>query len=214
MSSSVCRETANANPLLKAYNNVEKPHILRLSPNHHCRAKTPSERQTNRTKLFDRYFTDAQTLHISLANIGLFETPLFSGTPLSAQELERLQRELEKAEPFLSAPAPGTTPQKASAPRLLWGEYLENEFSLITSRKLKHYELITLKAMISDVGFIKNSSPEDYQNLLVGILNNQGDCYALGILRSVDFSTKQATMFTPASSHKMAALKFSSYLQR
>jgi polynucleotide 5'-hydroxyl-kinase GRC3/NOL9 len=208
----VCLQQAGeCEPLLKSYQGFAKPRILRVAAHHRCRTKTPSERQTNRARLFDSYFTTAQTLRVSLAEVGLFETPLFSGIPLSAQELERLQGELSQAEPFLSAPAPGTTPRKAPAPRLLWGEALDNDLLLVTSPKLRHYELMTLKNLISDVNFIKNSSPEEYHNLLLGVLNKQGECSALGVLRSLDFSAKQAVLFTPASVQEMAALIFSSY---
>lgn len=208
----VCLQKSNeCEPLLKVYQSFEKPRVMRLSANQHCRTKTPSERQANRARLFESYFTAAQTLQVSLGNVGLFETPLFSGVPLSAQELERLQRELSQAAPFLSAPAPGVTPPKAAAPRLLRGEYLDNDLLLVTSPKLRHYEVMTLKTLVSDVNFIKHSSPQEYHNLLLGVLNNQGECCALGVLRSLDFSTKQAAIFTPAPAQNIAALTFSSY---
>lgn len=199
----VClQRTHECEPILKAYKALAKPSIFRLPSNTHCRAKTPSERQTNRAKLFEGYFAEAQTVQVSLTEPGLFETALFSGEPVSVQQLEQLQDELHKADSSLST---------SSAPRLLWGEYLESVLLLITSRKLRHQELMTLKFMLNDVGFIQNSTPENYQNLLVGLLNSQGECSGLGILRSLDFSTQHAAIVTHVSPQKIAALKFSSY---
>jgi polynucleotide 5'-hydroxyl-kinase GRC3/NOL9 len=55
---------------------------------------------------------------------------------------------------------------------------------------------------------------QEFEDLLVGLLNRQGDYCALGILRSIDFSTRQATIVTTASHKDIVAVQLSNYSMR
>jgi polynucleotide 5'-kinase involved in rRNA processing len=48
--------------------------------------------------------------------------------------------------------------------------------------------------------------------MLVGILNKDNEFCALGVLKSIDFSARQAIIYTSAVPQDIAGVKFSKYL--
>ncbi|GAK54813.1 GTPase or GTP-binding protein-like protein [Candidatus Vecturithrix granuli] len=208
----VCLQRAGeCEHILSAYHGFEKPIILRLLPPSQCRTKTISDRQSHRTKFFKRYFTEARLIHCSLEDIGVFDTHLFKGSALSEQRIKQLNQELRASIPVQTALPSQANPPTPVFPQILWGEILGREIAIVTSQKLKYQQMMRLKTVLGESSYIKNSTPEDYRNLLLGLLDHNGACCALGILRTLDFAAKQASIFTCASPQEIAAVQFSGY---
>ena len=208
----VCLQRAReCEPILSAYHAFGKPIILRHSPAAQCRSKTLSDRQNHRATLFQRYFTGARLIHCSLADIGVFDTHLFKGNALSEQQIGQLNQEIRASTPVQTALPAQANPLTPVFPQILWGEVFGGEIALVTSQKLKYPQMMRLKTVLGEASYIKNSTPEDYHNLLLGLLNHSGECCALGILRKLDFAAKQASLFTCAAPQEIAAVQFSSY---
>jgi polynucleotide 5'-hydroxyl-kinase GRC3/NOL9 len=202
--------------ILRIYDSFEKPIVLRLPPDSQCREKTVAARRNYRETTFRNYFAYAKDVTCSLSKIGIFETPLFSGQPISLQHLQELaetlrhtQNNSQDKEPAICHPerSQGTQP----ATRIVWGEYLGKELHLVTSRKLEYEEFMKLKQCCPNIAYVKNYTTAEFENMLVGILNTHNDFCALGVLKSIDFLTRQATIHTPAAQQDISGLKFSKY---
>lgn len=197
--------------ILSAYHGFEKPIILRLLLPSQCRTKTMSDRQNHRALLFKRYFADARLIQCSLEDIGIFDTYLFKGSALSEQRIKELNREIRASTSIQTALPSQVNPPTPVFPKILWGESLGKKITLVTSQKLQYHQIMGLKTVLGKSSYIKNSTPEVYRNLLLGILNHNGECCALGILRALDFAARQASIFTCVAPQEIAAVQFSSY---
>ena len=197
--------------ILKAYSPFNKPVILRCTPNSQCRKKSLAERQKNRAILFKDYFSQAHEISCSLTQIGIFGSRLFSGKPVSSSALQQLSQLLcmtdETSLPSSAVKSKNLLPET----RIVWGEYWGKELHLVTSKKLRREHLLKLKHACPGIVYIKNSIINDLHNLLVGILNKDKECFAIGILRSIDFQTKRAVVFTSAVPQEIGGLTLSTY---
>ena len=204
----VCLQNAQeCEHILQAYAAFERPKILRCTPAPQCRSKSVIARRKYREKNWRRYFSQAREIACSLSDIGLFEFGLFSGQPISAQTQQQIQAILALKE---SQQSPLSQPERVKdEPVLLWGEYSEDELHLVATRKLKYEHILTIKARIRHIRYVKYYTPEEFRNLLVGILDTHNECRALGILRAIDFQSKRATLLSPVRSQEIAGLKFS-----
>lgn len=61
------------------------------------------------------------------------------------------------------------------------------------------------------IKYIKNMTNDEFRNFLLGILNENGECFALGILRTIDIQNKTATLHTSATPQEIKGIKFSRY---
>lgn len=202
----VCLQRAGeCEHILNGYHGFNKPMILRHSPIAQSHSKTLSDRQNHRAALFERYFTNARLIHCSLEDVGTFDTRLFKGKVLSSHIIAQVNQEIRASTSAQTNASAGVFPQ------IVWGESFGRDITLVTSHKLKHHQIMSLKTILGSTRVIKNSTPEDYRNLLLGILDHNGECCALGILRALDFAAKTASIFTSAVPQKIAAVQFSSY---
>ncbi len=179
--------------ILQHYAAFETPAILRLAPNAECRDKTQAFRQNYRAAMFQQHFAAAQEIACSLAQIGIFDTPLFSGQACSPEQLQELSGKL--------------TPQQP----ICWGERVERELLIVTEKKLNYADFAALKAAFPGVEFVRDMLLKDFKNLVLGILNPQNECCGLALLRSIDFQTKSATLFTAADPAEIAGIQWSRY---
>lgn len=190
--------------ILRLYDSFEKPIILQITPDSQCRTRTVTERRHYREMAFQKYFAHAKDIECSLSGIGLFGTTIFSGQPLPPQQLHDLSEEIREDTNEFHDPK--------SEIQIIWGEYIGRELHLVTSHKLNYEDIIKLKQSCSDIAYIKNYTRDEFANILVGILNKHGDFCGLGILRSIDFSTRQAIIYTPTAHQNIAGLKFSKHI--
>ena len=192
--------------ILNAYAFLETPEILRLTPSGRCRSKSRPARQEHRRDAFQHYFARARDLRVSLVDIGIFDSNLFTGRPLTTQEQHDIAGLLSDMR------AKETGPNEAVADsQMCWGEWIGEELFLITEHALQRSQIFALKSRLPAIRYIHNSSSSDFQNLLLGLLDAQGECCGLGILKSIDFQAKHAIILTPVESGRIAAVQFSSY---
>jgi len=197
--------------ILRLYDPFEKPVILRLIPDSQCRKRTIVERRNYRETAFQKYFARARDIECFLSEIGIFGTTLFSGQPLSSQQLQELSEEIrDETDGLYDKKSEIRNPK--SEIRIIWGEYIGKELHLVTSHKLEYEQFIKLKQCCCNIVYVRNYTTDEFENILVGILNKTGDFCALGILRSVDFSTRQVVIRTPAAQQDIAGLKFSKHV--
>ena len=208
----VCLQTNHeCEHILQPYDLFEKPVVIRLTPDSQCRKRTATERRNYRETSFQKYFAHAKDIKCSLSEIGIFGTPLFSGQPLSRQHLQELSKEIwYEADELHNKKSEIRNPK--SEIQIIWGENLGKELLLITSHKLEYEHFINLKQCCPDITYVRNYTIDEFENILVGILNKNGNFCALGILRTVDFANSQAVIHTPAAKQDIAGLKFSKHI--
>jgi len=107
-------------------------------------------------------------------------------------------------------PAFPATAEVSAAP-LLWGERFGRELALITAQPLTYPHIMALKRACPDIEYIRHEPHSDFVNVVVGILNARGDYTALGVLRSLDFASRQAKLSTPAPPESIAGITLSRY---
>lgn len=180
---------------LRLYDMFEKPTIVRLKPDPQCRSRTTAARRGFRESALRKWFSRAMPVTCSLNDINFLGTTLFQGQPLSSQKLQELANTI-----------PGIN--------ILWGEIRAKELLLVTSAPLQHKHYVQLKQIYSQIAYVRDWAFQKFENMLVGLLNRQGDYCALGILRSIDFSTHQATIVTTASKEDIVGVKLSNYSMR
>jgi len=187
--------------ILRLYDAFAKPVVLRLAPDSRCRQKTSSERRHYRETALQKYFAQASNIECSFTEIGIFETTLFSGQPLAPQEIQ------EFSEILWGKHDESQTNELKS--QILWGEYIGKELHLVTSHRLEHAQFLKLKQGCPNIAYVRNYTLAEFENILVGILNRRNEFCALGILRSVDFATRQAIIYTSAARQDIAGVKLS-----
>ena len=196
--------------ILRLYDAFAKPVVLRLAPDSRCRQKTSSERRHYRETGLQKYFAQASNIECSFTEIGLFETTLFSGQPLAPQEIQEFSEIL-----WGKHDESQTNELKSQISNLkfqiLWGEYIGKELHLVTSHRLEHAQFLKLKQYCPNIAYVRNSTLNEFENVLVGILNRRNEFCALGILRSLDFATCQAIIYTSAARQDIAGVKLSNY---
>lgn len=179
--------------ILQAYAAFKTPTILRLAPHVDCRAKTQAFRQNYRAAMFQQHFAAAQEIACSLTQFGIFDTPLFAGQAFSPEQLQELSSKLTPPQP------------------IFWGERVERELLIVTANKLNYADFAALKAAFPGVEFVRDMPLKDFKNLVLGILNPHNECCGLALLRSIDFQTKSATLFTAAAPEDIAGIQWSRY---
>ena len=182
--------------ILRPYTAFAKPAILRRAPDPRCREKTAAERRHYRETMLQQHFAPAKEIECALADIGLFEIPLFSGQPLTPPQLQELSAILE------------------GQAEIIWGEYLGRELQLITSQPLEHAQFFELKQACPQIAYVRNYAKAEFEQILVGILNKNNEFCALGVLRAIDFATRRAIIYTFAEREAIAGLKLSNYNMR
>ncbi|MBD3305113.1 hypothetical protein GF339_02045 [candidate division KSB3 bacterium] len=202
------QRAAECEHILAPYAHFETPRILRCSPDPHCRSKTPADRQQYRHNQFRQYFAHAREIECSLNDIGLFGTRLFSGRPASPDTLTHSLQQIT-GETRADFPANSHSPGSPNTPNIFWAERLNRELLLITAKKLSCQLFLKLKNTHQGIDYIHNVTLDEFQNLLVGVLDESRECRSLGLLRSIDFPARKATLLTPAPRQAIAGLTFS-----
>lgn len=196
--------------ILKLYQSFIKPRIIRCPPDSECRTRSCTERRNYRDLVFQQYFKNAITITCALSEIGIFGARLFSGIPASSHELAQFSEEVLMKE-SKEIPGGSQSDSSVSENHIVWGEYLGNELYLITSKRLKYHQVLNIQRICQKVTYIRNFSVDEFENILVGVLDKNQECRSLGILRSIDFQTQQATVLTHATLQDIAGLTLSTY---
>lgn len=167
-------------PLLAFYKFGRKPAIHRLSAVPEATLKSEEYRRTYREKKFRDYFLTATELELSLKEVGIWGTWLCKTRRLEVKEIHRVSRVLKTA--------------------VVYGEMNHNGIYLIIEGGYTNYEVFQAKRHFA-VKHVTISTLTSFENRLVS-LNNEEECFALGLIRRLDFKKLSVSLLTPLKNLK------------
>lgn len=179
-------------PILKPLEAFSWLTCLYLSPEPQCRKRSHEERKKRRWATFMAYFKESEPLDIDLKTVSFVNLPLFTGKTLSPQEMIHLSRLIDE--------------------KILWAEKLAGELLLITPEHLSFEQRRSLKCALNKD--ITSLSMDAFQDMLVGLLDSQGETYALGLVKSLDLSKGRGLILVPRNSSAPVHLKASDFKMR
>jgi len=186
----VLQRRGECDHLMRRFRAIPRLETIALTPSEHVKRKSPAERRAFRERALLAYFSRSVTKTLNLKNMYLIDSPLFRGYPLSEEERQDLSR--------------GITAH------VLWAEALDDELHLVTSGFVPEEDL---KSFVKNCGkqFLCAFRLEEFENILVGLYNREGDCYSLAILKSIDFSNQHVDVEVAADRGEPCGIKFSRY---
>lgn len=177
----------------------ELEHILRPLQGRSCRlirlpvpetvvTKSPEMRQQRRMMRFFRYFQDSRPHTFALSQIACEGTWFNTGTPLEWNEIHFLQETLRS--------------------RVFWAERSWEHLFIITDKVVDERALGIVEETFR-VAHVTIAGVHRFVKLLLGLLNAEGDCLAIGILERIDFVNRTITVRTPLrDASQVAILRF------
>ncbi|GIV17692.1 MAG: polyhydroxyalkanoate depolymerase [Armatimonadota bacterium] len=153
-----------------------KLHLIRLPVPETVALKSPEMRQQRRMMRFFRYFQDARAHTFALSDIACEGTWFNTGTPLEWNEIHFLQDTLHS--------------------RVFWAERTSEHLFVITDKVVDERALVIVEETFR-VAHVTTAGVHRFVKLLLGLLNAEGECLAIGILERIDFVNRTITVRTP-----------------
>lgn len=153
-----------------------KLRLIRLPVPETVVLKSPEMRQQRRIMRFFRYFQDARTHTFALSDIACEGTWFNTGTPLEWNEIHFLQETLRS--------------------RVFWAERTSEHLFVITDKVVDERALVIVEETFR-VAHVTTAGVHRFVRLLLGLLNAEGECLAIGILERIDFVNRTITVRTP-----------------
>ncbi|GBC94486.1 hypothetical protein HRbin16_00269 [bacterium HR16] len=138
--------------------------------------KSPEMRQQRRVMRFFRYFQDARLHTFALSDVACEGTWFNTGTPLEWNEIHFLQETLRS--------------------RVFWAERTTEHLFVITDKVVDERALVIVEETFR-VAHVTTAGVHRFVKLLLGLLNAEGECLAIGILERIDFVNRTITVRTP-----------------
>ncbi len=150
--------------------------------------KSPEMRQQRRMMRFFRYFQDSRQHVFEMAQVGCEGTWFNTGTPLEWKEIHFLQETLRS--------------------RVFWAERSAEHLFVITDKVVDERALVIVEETFR-VAHVTIAGVHRFVKLLLGLLDAEGDCLAIGILERIDFVNRTITVRTPLrDASRVAILRF------
>jgi len=150
--------------------------LIRLPVPETVMVKSPEMRQQRRVMRFFRYFQDARLHTFALSDIACEGTWSNTGTSLEWNEIHFLQETLRS--------------------RVFWAERTTEHLFVITDKVVDERALVIVEETFR-VAHVTTAGVHRFVKLLLGLLNAEGDCLAIGILERIDFVNRTITVRTP-----------------
>jgi len=150
--------------------------LIRLPVPETVMVKSPEMRQQRRVMRFFRYFQDARLHTFALSDIACEGTWFNTGTSLEWNEIHFLQETLRS--------------------RVFWAERTTEHLFVITDKVVDERALVIVEETFR-VAHVTTAGVHRFVKLLLGLLNAEGDCLAIGILERIDFVNRTITVRTP-----------------
>ncbi|MCS7309661.1 MAG: Clp1/GlmU family protein [Armatimonadetes bacterium] len=150
--------------------------LLRLPVPDTVTLKSPEMRQQRRVMRFFRYFQDARLHTFALSEVACEGTWFNTGTPLEWNEVHFLQETLRS--------------------RVFWAERTAEHLYVITDKVVDEHALLIVEETFR-VAHVTTAGVHRFVKLLLGLLNAEGECLAIGILERIDFAHRTITVRTP-----------------
>lgn len=150
--------------------------------------KSSEMRQQRRMMRFFRYFQDSRQHVFGLGQVGCEGTWFNTGAPLEWKEIHFLQETLRS--------------------RVFWAERTAEHLFVITDKVVDERALVIVEENFR-VAHVTTAGVHRFVKLLLGLLDAEGDCLAIGILERIDFVNRTITVRTPLrDASKVAILRF------
>jgi polynucleotide 5'-hydroxyl-kinase GRC3/NOL9 len=179
---------AECEPLIRRVSRLSRCRSIVLAPSEQVTTKSPVERKGNRAQSLRSYFSGSTTYSVSLSELYLEDFPFFTGRFLSLAECNCLSELLGE--------------------RVLWAEEQDEEIRVLTGEGVRR-ECVPLVAACAPGSILYAHCPDEFENILVGLYDHVGECYSLGIVRRIDFSTQHAEVEIAQPCEKPWGIKFS-----
>ncbi len=153
-----------------------KLRLIRLPVPETVVLKSPEMRQQRRVMRFFRYFQDARLHTFALPDVACEGTWFNTGTPLEWNEIHFLQETLRS--------------------RVFWAERTAEHLFVITDKVVDERALVIVEETFR-VAHVTTAGVHRFVKLLLGLLNAEGECLAIGILERIDFVNRTITVRTP-----------------
>jgi len=150
--------------------------LIRLPVPETVMVKSPEMRQQRRMMRFFRYFQDARLHTFALSDIACEGTWFNTGQLLEWNEIHFLQETLRS--------------------RVFWAERTTEHLFVITDKVVDERALVIVEETFR-VAHVTTAGVHRFVKLLLGLLNAEGDCLAIGILERIDFVNRTITVRTP-----------------
>ncbi|MGC8785457.1 MAG: Clp1/GlmU family protein [Armatimonadota bacterium] len=153
-----------------------KLRLIRLPVPETVVLKSPEMRQQRRVMRFFRYFQDARLHTFALSDVACEGTWFNTGAPLEWNEIHFLQETLRS--------------------RVFWAERTAEHLFVITDKVVDERALVIVEETFR-VAHVTTAGVHRFVKLLLGLLDAEGECLAIGILERIDFVNRTITVRTP-----------------
>jgi len=139
--------------------------------------RTFEDRKMLREMRYSFYLKDSRRRVINIDEIVFLNTLLFSGRPLSDEERNEIENILGE--------------------KIIYGEISEDYLYIITHRNISSEKMLLLRKKFNTTRFVKSIPKNIIENLLVGLLDKNFFCKAIGIIKDIDFMERKIKILTP-----------------
>lgn len=162
-----------------------------LLPHKSARTKSSEARRRNRKAKFETYFADSELQRVSFEEIRGARTTFFNGRTANQKELEILMRLTEE--------------------EVVYAEWGQRSLCLVARRNLTQSATKSLKNYLS-LTYLNVQIPVYFEQRLVGLVSEEGDTLAIGVIENVDFQNHELDVRCPSGiASKIKTLQFGDY---
>jgi len=161
--------------LVAAYRTRRRPQVLRLRTSRAARLRSREERVANRQRKFAAYFREAKLIDISWADAPMENSPWTTGEP---------------APGHIAAYA-----EECVGCEVLYVERRADGAVLVVRGRPEAEGLRALRESLGGTPHVIDAA--SLESLVVGLLGDQGETLAIGIMERVDFRKRRVSVYTP-----------------
>ncbi|AAL80236.1 polyhydroxyalkanoate depolymerase [Pyrococcus furiosus DSM 3638] len=145
---------------------------IKLKVSENARSYSRSERRQIRQEKWRKYFENAKIVSFSLENVVVTGTSLFQGSDIREEEKSLLERLFKWV--------------------ILHGRRIGDKYFVVKAD-------VAEVPRVVDKNVVRYFDFEKLSNLLVGLLNEEGLCLGVGIIKGINFGEKRIDILTPVS---------------
>lgn len=173
--------------LIRRIRTVASGTVAVLRPADHVRTRSFAERKDFRERSLQAYFSRSTEIRLDCRKLLFAGSPLFLGQPLA--EKHRYQR-------ILGVP-------------IAWAEQIQNEVLLVIDHALPEPERLAAAGL--DCWKIVLHSSEEFRNVLAGLYDQAKECFSLGVVKDIDFSTQHLVVSVAENKAVVQGIQFSRF---
>lgn len=166
------------NHIISHFKNRTK--ILSLKVYENAKSFSKEERKEIRTEKWKEYFKNSKIYSIGFNDVVISGTKVFQGEKISEDEKYLLESLFKW--------------------KILYGSKCEGRYTIVKR------DLVNMPRQI-DKNILYYIEPERFSNLIVGLIDEEGFCIGLGILKSIDFEKEILEVLTPISEDEIKTLR-------